>query len=212
MQHFLVHVHPCSLVVATATIPVELGENPCSHPRMIKSGIGIAVAGVAFVVFGLGAGWVATQLIRSNRAAVIATLPLLREQTVAIEAPGELVVSIEVPRLTTDYRQWEIEVVEAHTKRAHGMRYSGPRATGAVKGLSTIKIPLGRLTLAQPGELTLRVKGLAPDANYTAYHIVLARPHLARIALQVVGVVVCGVGMLLSLLRALWLMGVLKAA
>jgi hypothetical protein len=179
---------------------------------MIKSGLGVAVAGVAGVLFAVGAGWIATQLIRSNRAAVIATLPLLREQTVAIETAGELVVSIEVPRLTTEYRQWEIEVVEAHTRRSHGMRYGGPRATGAVKGLSTIKIPLGRLSLAQPGNLTLRVKGLAADANYSAYHIVLARPHLARMALQIVGLVGCGVGMLLSLLCALWLMGVLKAS
>jgi hypothetical protein len=179
---------------------------------MIKSGMGLAVAGVAFVVCCVGGGGMARQLIRSNRAAVISTLPLLPEQTVAVESPGELVVSVEVPRLTTEYRQWEVEVVEQHTQRIHPMRYGGPRATGAVKGISTIRIPLGRLTLAQPGNLTLRVRGLAPNQNYSTFHLVLARPHLARMALQIVGLVLCGVGMLLSLLWGLWLVGALKVS
>lgn len=176
---------------------------------MIKSGSKLAVAGVAFGLFGVGAGLMALQLVRSNRGAVIATLPLVSEQTVPV-SPGEIVVSVEVPRLTTEYRQWEIEVLEAKSKRTHVMKYSGPRATGAVKGLSTIKIPLGRVTLAQPDHLTLRVKGLVSDANYAAYHVVLARPHLARMALQIVALVGCGVGLLLSLIWAMWLLGIVK--
>ncbi len=152
------------------------------------------------------------RLIRSNRAAIISTLPLLPEQIIAVESPGELVVSVEVPRMATDYRQWEFEFVDANTRRIHSMKYGGPRATGTVTGISTIKIPIGRLTFAEPHTLTLRVKGLAPDVNYSTYHVVLARPHLARMALQIVGLVLCGVGTLLSLLRGLWLMGVLKAS
>jgi hypothetical protein len=177
---------------------------------IIKSGLWLAVAGVALVFFGIGAGWVALRLIRSNRAAVIATLPLRSDQTVAMEAPGEFVVSIEVPRLTSDYRQWEFEIVEGSTQRIHRMKWGGPRSTGAVTGISTIKIPLGRLTLAPSETLTVRVKGLASDMNYSMYHIILARPHLARMALQIVGLVLCGVGMLLSLLWGLWLLGVMK--
>jgi hypothetical protein len=179
---------------------------------MIKSGVWLAVAGIAFGLFCIGAGWMALRLIRSNRAAVISTLPLRSEQTVAVEAPGELVVSIEAPRMTTEYRRWEFEIVEESTKRIHLMKYGGPRSTGAVTGISTIKIPIGRLTLARPDKLTVRAKGLEPDVDYSTYHLVLARPHLARMALQIVGLVVCGVGMLLSLLCGLWLLGVVKAA
>ena len=167
---------------------------------MIKSGLWLAVAGIAFALFCVGVGWIALRLIRSNRAAVVSTLPLLSEQTVTVGSPGEFVVSIEVPRLSTEYRQWEFEIVEDSTKRIHAMKYGGLRATGAVKGISTIKIPIGRLTLAGPDQLTVRVKGLAPDTNYSTYHLVLARPHLARMALQIVGLVVCGVGALLSLI------------
>jgi len=154
----------------------------------------------------------ALRLIRGNRAAVISTLPLLSEQTIAVESPGELVVSIEVPRMTTEYRRLELEVVEASTKRIHPMKYNRLTSTGAVTGISTIKIPLGRLTTAQPDNLTLRVNGLAPDVDYSTSHLVLARPHLARMAIQIVSLVLCGVGMLLSLLWGLWLVGAVKAS
>jgi hypothetical protein len=183
-----------------------------SHLMMIKSGAGLAMAGIAFVLFCVGAGWLALRLIRSNRAAVISTLPLRLEQTVVLESSGEVVVSIEVPRMSTEYRQWEFEIVEARSQRIHLMKYGGPRSTGAVTGISTIKIPIGRLTLAQPDTLTVRAKGPAPDGDYSTYHLVLARPHLARMAVQIVGLVVCGVGMLLSLLWGLWLIGVVKAS
>jgi hypothetical protein len=183
-----------------------------SHPMLIKSTLALVVAGVALVAFGVGAGWMALRLIRGNRAAVIASLPLVPEQTVRVEAPGELVVSIEVPRLATDFRQWEFEVVETSAQRVHRMTWGGPRATGKVSGISTVKIPLGRVTLAQADHLAVRVEGLAADGDYSAYHIVLARPHLARIALQVLGLVFCGVGMLLSLLWGLWQLGVVKPA
>lgn len=179
---------------------------------MIKSGLWLTVAGLAFGLFCISAGWIALRLIRSNRAAVISTLPLLPEQTVAVEASGELVVSIEVPRLSTDYREWELEIVENGTRQTHAMKYGGPRATGTIKGFSTIKVPIGRLTLARPDQLTVRVKGLASGGNYSAYQLVLARPHLARMALQIVGLVGSGVGTLLSLIWALWLMGIAKAS
>src|SRR5688572_5849749 len=99
---------------------VELGGTlDRSRPMMVKSSVWLAVAGVAFAFCALAAGWMALRLIRSNRAALISTLPVLPEQTVAVESPGEIVVSIEVPRLTTEYRRWEIEAVENSTGRTH---------------------------------------------------------------------------------------------
>jgi hypothetical protein len=179
---------------------------------MIKSGMGLTVAIMVFVLCAVGTGWLALRLIRGNRAAVISTLPLVAQQTVTVDSPGEFVVSVEVPRMATDYREWEFEIAEERTKRSHLMKWGGPRSTGAVTGISTVKIPLGRLTLAQPDQLSLRVKGLAPDANYSAYRIILAQPHLLRMAMQITGLALCGVGMLLCMLWALWLLGVVKAS
>jgi hypothetical protein len=179
---------------------------------MIKSGMGLAMAVVVFGLGSAGAAWMAARLIRGNRAAVVSSLPLVVQQTVVVESPGDLVLSIEVPRLATDYRQWEFEVGESRSKRSHIMKWGGPRSTGAVTGISTVKIPLGHLNLVHPDQLTLRVKGLAPDTDYSAYRIVLARPHILRMAVQITGLVLCGVGMLLSLIWGLWLMGVVKAS
>lgn len=179
---------------------------------MIKSGMGLTLAITVFVLCVVGAGWLALRLVRGNRAAVIASLPLVAQQTVTMELPGEFVVSVEVPRMATDYREWEFEVAEERSKRSHLMKWGGPRSTGAVTGVSTVKIPLGRLTLAQPDQLSLRVKGLTPDGNYSAYRIILARPHLLRMAVQITGLALCGVGMLLCLLWGLWVMGVVKAS
>jgi hypothetical protein len=114
--------------------------------------------------------------------------------------------------MSTEYRRWEFEILEDSTQRIHLMKYGGPRSTGAVTGISTIKIPIGRLTLARPDKLIVRAKGLAPDVDYSTYQLVLARPHLGRMAAQIVGLVVCGVGILLSLLWGLWLLGVVKAS
>ena len=179
---------------------------------MIKSGLWLAVAGIAFALFCVGAGLMALRLIRSNRAAVISTLPLLPEQTVTVETPGELMVGVEVPRMATDFRQWEFEVVEVKTKRTHAMKWGGLRLTGAVTGISTVKVPIGQLTLERPDNLILRVKGLAVSVDYSTYHLVLARPYLLRMAVQIAGLVLCGVGALLSLIWAFWLMGIVKAS
>lgn len=185
---------------------------PASGQMSTKSAVWIAVAGIAFVFFCVGAAWLALRLIASNRAAVIATLPVKPEQTVAVESPGELVVSVEVPRMTTAYREWEFEILEAGTQRTNRMKWGGPRSTGTVTGMSTIKVPLGRLALARPDTLTVRVNGLGTGADHATSRVILARPHLARMALQIVGLVVCGVGTLLSVIWGLWLLGVVKAS
>lgn len=177
---------------------------------MMKSGLGVTVAGVAMVLFAIGAGWLALRLVRGNRAAIVATLPVQPEQSFAAPA-GELVVSLEVPRLSTDFQNWELELTEASTQRQQRMKWAGPRTSGTVKGFSTIKVPIGRLVLSAPEQLTFRLRGLAPNSDPSATHIVLARPYLARIAIHVVGIVVCGVAMLLSVIWGLWQLGVVKS-
>ena len=177
---------------------------------MIKSGLGLAVAVVACPIFAIGAGWFAMNLIRSNRTAVLSTLPVKAEQTVSAKLDGEVVVSLEIPQLSTEYRSWELEVIENGSRQTHHMKWGGPRATGAVKGFSTMKVPVGQLTLANPDTLTIRVKGLAADQSYADSQIVLTRPYLGRMALQIIGIVVCAIAALLSLLGGLWALGVLK--
>lgn len=176
----------------------------------IKSGAGVALAGVGFVLLVIAAGWLAGRLIRGNRAAVIGTYPILPDQTIAVPVSGELVVNVEVPRLNRDFQDWDVEVIAGNSQRSHRMKWSGSYSHGVVKGFTTIRIPFGRVTTAEAERLTVRISGLEAGKDYTGSHLVLVRPHLARIALQVVGLVFCGIGMLLCVIGGLWCLGIVK--
>jgi len=58
--------------------------------------------------------------------------------------------------------------------------------------------------MRQSGTYIVWVIGLQAGADYSGSRIMLSRPYLARLVLQIVGIVVCAIGMLLSLLLALW--------
>jgi hypothetical protein len=195
------------------TYTIELSRTLAMMAHMMmKSGVGVACAGLVFVLCAAAAVWLAHRLVRSNRASLVARLPAIQEQNFTVKEAGELVVSLEVPQLTTAFRDWEVEVTETQSRRIHRMRWGGPRSTGTVKGFSAVKVPIGRLLLTQPETLNFRLKGLAPGSDYASSHIVLARPHLTRMALQIAGIVLCAVGALLCLLWGLWQLGLLKTA
>ena len=84
------------------------------------------------------------------------------------------------------------------------MKYEYMRAQGAVYGVTTMRVPLGRMTAQRAGAYSMRVTGLQAGKDYSACRILLSRPYLGRMVLQIIGIVICGVGMLLSLLLGLW--------
>jgi hypothetical protein len=73
-----------------------------------------------------------------------------------------------------------------------------------------MQVPIGRMIAARTGVYAVRVEGLQPGKDYSSYRLILSRPYMGRMVLQIVAIVVCGVGMLLSLIWALWLAGLLK--
>jgi hypothetical protein len=178
---------------------------------MIKSWTWLVVAGITIVVLGFALVWLVGLLLRSNRTDVQTTLPLVPEQKVDLAADGETVLQIEMPRIETDYRRLQLEITDATSGKSITMANDSGRPSGVVYGITTMKVPIGRMTVSQPGRYTVRVTGMAADKSYSTYRLLLSRPYLARIALQIVGIALCGVGMLLSLLWGLWLMGVLKS-
>ena len=84
------------------------------------------------------------------------------------------------------------------------MKYDFARAQGAVYGLTTMRVPLGRMTAPRAGTYLVRVSGLQMGKDYSASRILLSRPYLGRMVGQILGIVVCAIGMLLSLLAASW--------
>jgi hypothetical protein len=164
----------------------------------------LIMASVLFVMLGSGVTWFALRLIRSNRDQILATAALVAEQEVTIREPGEVVLIAEVPRFGSDFRNLEFEVIEQVTGHGTTMKYDYMRAQGAVYGLTTMRVPLGRMTALRAGRYLVRVTGLQVGKNYSASRILLSRPYLGRMVGQILGIVACAVGMLLSLLLALW--------
>ena len=178
---------------------------------MIKSWTWLWVAGAALVFFGSALAWLAMLLLRGNRSDVMAMLPLAPEQNVELRAAGEVLLRIEVPRRATDYRQFQFALVEPQTGKITTMTYNPLTASGAVYGTTTMKVPIGRMTATLPGSHIVRVAGMTAGKDYSAYRLMLSRPYLGRMIFQIVGIVTCGVGTLLSLLWGLWLMGLITS-
>ena len=115
-----------------------------------------------------------------------------------------LLLLIDVPRFGSRFRELEFEVVEQASGRTTKLTYDFLRAQGAVYGVTTMRVPLGRVTVERPGSYLVRVCGLKPGADYSRCRIMFSRPYLGRMVLQIIGIVICAIGMLLSLLLALW--------
>jgi len=163
--------------------------------------------------FGLAAAlvWLITQLIRGNQASTLATLPLAPEGEVRIETTGNFVVLLEVPRTVRDHRDFEIAVTERATENRTILKLNYLGARSKISGVSTVKIPYGTIVARQPGLFQVQVSPVVEKKDYGQYRLVFSRPYLARMVFQIVGIVICGVGMLLSVLGACWLLGLLKA-
>lgn len=166
---------------------------------------------IVFVLLAVGLLYCVRSLVRGNREDVLASAPLSSEQEIALKSAGEVLVMIETPRLLTDYRGFQIQLTDKQTGQALVLNYSFSTAQGASYCVTKMQVPFGRMQ-AHAGAYIARIAGLQPDRDYSDHRLILSRPYMGRIAMQVVGIVVCGVGMLLSLVWAAWLAGLLKTA
>ncbi len=169
----------------------------------------LAVAAMVFVLLAIGLVWCVMSLARGNRDNVLASAPIASEQEVTLVSPGEVLVAVEVPRMSTDYRSFQIQLVDRQSGQAVNMAYSMMTAQGAVYGVTTKQVPFGRMN-AHPGAYLVRMWGFQAGQDYSRYRLILSRPYMGRMALQIVGIVFCVVGMLLSLIWAAWMAGLLK--
>lgn len=157
-----------------------------------------------FVALAFALIWLVMRLLRSNREQVVAAGPLVAEQEIAIREPGELVLLFETPRFRSDYRTLEFEIVEQATGQATTMKYGVLGGQGAIRGVTTMRVPIGRMTVQRAGAYTVRVAGLHAEKDYSRSRLLLSRPYLGRMVLQIVGIVLCAIAMLLSLLLISW--------
>ena len=179
---------------------------------VIKSFSLLTLAIALFLLLGAALVWFIVHLVRGNQNSLLAAMALAPEQEVRVEAPGEVVLLMEVPRLASDFRNFQIEVIDRQGGQGATMKYRYLTAQQTVYGMTTMKVPFGRMTTIQPGAYLVRVSGLQAGKDYSNYHLLLSRPYFGRMAFQIVGIVVSGVGTLLSVLWACWLLGLLRPA
>ena len=177
---------------------------------VIKSWSLLTVAGVVFVLLGAGLVWVVLNLLRSNRGDILASAALADEQEINLPSPGVVLLLLETPRTASDFRQFQVELVEKESGQTVKMKYDFVTAQGAVYGLTTMKVPFGRMTAPRAGPYMVRVAGLQAGKDYSNYRLMLSRPYLGRMVFQIIGIVICGVGMLGTVIWASWLAGLLK--
>jgi hypothetical protein len=171
---------------------------------VIKSLPLLVAASTAFFLLGGLLVWVVVRLLRSNREQLLASGPVTAEQEFALREAAALLLLIEVPRFGSRFRELEFEVIEQASGRTTKLSYDFVRAQGAVYGVTTMRVPLGRVSVERPGSYIVRVGGLQEGEDYSRCRIMFSRPYLGRMVLQIVGIVICAIGMLLSLLLALW--------
>jgi hypothetical protein len=168
-----------------------------------------AIAGIVFLLLGAGLVSCVASLVRGNRNDVLASMPLASEQQVTVPSQGEVLVVIETPRTKLDYRAFQIQFVDRKTGQAANMAYSLMTAQGAVYGVTTMQVPFGRMN-ARAGVYSARIAGLQPGNDYSDYRLILSRPYMGRMVRQIIGIVLCGVGMLLTVIGAAWKAGLMK--
>jgi hypothetical protein len=174
--------------------------------------LSVAVPAVVFVLLGIGLVWSVVSLVRSNNRDILASVPIIPQQEVSLPSPGDVLVMMEVPRIGSDFRSFRIELVEKQTGQATAMSYSLVAAQGATYRFTTMQVPFGRMPSARAGVYVVRIVGLQPGKDYSSHRLILSRPYMARLVLQILAIVFCGVGMLLSVICAAWLAGLMKPA
>jgi len=95
---------------------------------IVKSWGVLLLASSLFLALSCLLTWLAIRFLRSNRDQVLATGALMPEQELTISEPGELVLLLETPRLSSDYRNFEFEIVEQATGEKARMKYGYARA------------------------------------------------------------------------------------
>ena len=170
----------------------------------IKSLPLLIVAGVAGLIFLSLLIRVIAALLRSNRNQIVATGPLIEAQEFELGEASPLLLMVEVPRVGSAFRQLQFEVAEQASGQVTRLSYDFLRAQGAVYGVTTMRVPIGRLPFVRPGRYLVHVLGLQPETDYSGSRIMLSRPYLGRMVLQIIGIVICAIGLLLSVLLGLW--------
>ncbi len=134
----------------------------------VKSWPLLFVACASFLILGVLLIWVVARLVRSNREQIVATLPLREEQELKLGQPASLLLMVEVPRVGSNFRNLEFEIIEKATGQSARLSYDFARAQGAIYGLTTMRVPIGPVEVPHAGSYLVRIFGFT--TSYGRHH------------------------------------------
>ncbi len=169
-----------------------------------------AFAGLIFLFLGAAASWCVASMLRNNRKDILVSTPIAPELEFRLPSTGMARLLVESPRTSASYRNMRIELTEQQTGETVSAEYSLVTAQGAVYGLSTMQVPFGPPRMLRAGVYRARIGGLDSAIDNSRYRLIISRPYMARLVLQIIVLVLCGVAMLLDLIWAVWSAGLLK--
>jgi hypothetical protein len=165
----------------------------------------LAIAAVLFLGCLAGTICFAVGLYRTIQTSVVASLPVDRPAEITMPS-CEMVLEVETPRLSQEYRQLEVQMTEMNTREVTRFAYR-PNIFGRESyGVTTMRIPFGRM-LAREGNYLLRIEHLRSGVDYSATRLILSRPYMGRMVGYIIALVLCAVGALGSLIWAVSLAG-----
>ncbi len=168
----------------------------------------LAIGAVLFLGCLAGAIYFAVGLYRTIQTSGLASLPVDRPTEIALPS-SEIVLEVDTPRLSHEYRQFEVQVTEMSTREVTRFAYQPSIVGRESYGVTTMRVPFGRM-LAREGKYLLRIEHLRTGADYSSTRLILSRPYMGRMAGHIIALVLCAAGTLGSLIWSAWLAGWMK--
>jgi hypothetical protein len=178
---------------------------------LVKSVSLLVTAGVLFTLLAFGLIWFIMLLVRGNQNSTLKSTTLA-SQEVRLDHVGEIVVLLEVPRISSEFRNFQLHFTNRATGQQIALQYRYLTAQKSVYGMTTMKVPFGRIANGAPADWSVNISGPEPGKDYSNYRLIFSRPYIGRMAGQIIGIVFCGVGMLLCVIWSCWLLGLMKAS
>jgi hypothetical protein len=136
-------------------------------------------------------------VVRSLRNSRLCAVPLRSQQEIEFQAGGKVVLCLEGPRFTPQFRKLTFELRPLGGDVLHGHRILFRTISS---GLSRARITLRRFELPAAGRYRLSLHGLDPRYDDAPGHaIVFMRPHLVQTLLTAIGITLASALAIVSL-------------
>lgn len=125
-------------------------------------------------------------VLRTTRNSHLCTAPLRHHQEIEFPAPGPVVLCLQGPRFTPQFRKlmFELRPVGGEVLRGHRILFRT-----ITSGVSQARVTLRSFDLPMAGRYRLCIHGLEPQyVDAPEHSIVFMRPHLMQTILSAVGI------------------------